>query len=212
MLPTLSDLRPGDIMFGRIENRMPRFLPKPLRFIPGTFPVAAGQRLLAATTPSEKYIHHVAVVTASSMIVQAMPSGAEEIEIGDEHWTADYVYVRPDYASMPNAFQLDVSGEHVAWEARKRVETPYSFVDYAALAVRHGRHLKPSERTWVDKYISNSGRMICSQLADQAMSDAGWHNFDDGRPPQDVMPVELFRQLLRMSGQHVRPGQDWQTH
>ena len=48
--------------------------------------------------------------------------------------------------------------------------------------------------------IMDRGEMICSQLADQALTDAGFHVFDDGRLPQDVVPAELFRKLLSMQG------------
>src|SRR3954469_19653988 len=84
--------------------------------------ILAGQLFLG----QPGYPHHVAVVTEASTplrsiagnvlsytppkIVQAMPSGAEEIEIGAEHWTRDYIYVRPDYQ--------DDEGWHVASCAR----------------------------------------------------------------------------------------------
>lgn len=49
--------------------------------------------------------------------------------------------------------------------------------------------------------------MICSQLVDQALADAGFHVFDDGRLPQDVVPAELFRALLDTPGTtYVVPG------
>jgi hypothetical protein len=58
---------------------------------------------------------------------------------------------------------------------------------------------------------------MCSQLADQALADAGFHVFDDGRLPQDVVPAELFRALIDMPGTqwcvpgvgHWCPGADY---
>jgi hypothetical protein len=52
----------------------------------------------------------------------------------------------------------------------------------------------------VRRYVTSSKRMICSQLADQAMSDAGFHVFNDGRLPQDVTPSALFAKLLSLPG------------
>jgi hypothetical protein len=42
--------------------------------------------------------------------------------------------------------------------------------------------------------------MMCSQLVDQCLADAGFHVFNDGRLPQDVVPAELFRALVEMPG------------
>lgn len=193
----METLRPGDIGFGPIGG-----------FIPGFFPVDVGQWLLARTSREEWGIDHVFVVVqaaktgydlpnvmrAGPRIVQAMPSGAEEIEIGQEHWTDRYVYVRPDYWAG--------QGIDVAECARTYIGTPYSFLDYAAIAGWHaGVHNGP-----IHNYVTSSKHMICSQLADQALTDTGFHVFDDGRLPQDVMPCELYRKLRSLPGtQILRP-------
>lgn len=159
-------------------------------------PKAADLLILAGQTflGEPGYPHHVAVVSrlpgvSWPMIVQAMPSGAEEIEIGVEHWTKDYVYVRPAYDSYDQAL-------HVAAAARGYVSTPYSFLDYVALT---GLHLG-IKNGLIRRYVTTSKHMICSQLADQAMSDAGWHVFQDKRLPQDVTPAALFERMLSMPG------------
>jgi hypothetical protein len=84
--------------------------------------------------------------------------------------------------------------------ARRYVGVPYSFADYLAIAGRHLLALKPTDRTPLDRYVTTSKRMICSQLVDQALADAGYHVFDDGRIPQDVTPAALYRQLLTLPG------------
>lgn len=218
----LSDLLPGDIMFGPIGNTLPKFLPGRLQFMPGTLPVGFGQWLLARTRKEEKNIDHVAVVVEAARpglvplstnalnalmigprIVQAMPSGAEEIEIGPEHWTSEYMFIRPVYALGTTGIWSS-QAERVAAAARSYVGTPYSPLDYVAIAGVHaGIKNGPIRR-----YVTSSRHMICSQLADQAMSDAGLHVFDDGRLPQDVMPVELNRKLLSMPGWFYIPGND----
>jgi hypothetical protein len=210
----VETLRPGDIGFGPIGG-----------FIPGFFPVDVGQWLLARTSDEERDIDHVFVVVqaaktgydlpnvmrAGTRIVQAMPSGAEEIEIGQEHWTDRYVYVRPAY------LDAGVSALEAAAAARAYIGTPYSFLDYAAIALHH---IDPVWRISPEsvnsqplaRYIRSTGHMICSQLADQALTDAGFHVFDDGRLPQDVMPCELYRKLISLPGTLVlHPGEDAST-
>jgi hypothetical protein len=183
----LSALRPGDIMFARHVS------PASADRL-----IWAGQLMLGDPT----YPHHVAVVVENSTgwpkIVQAMPHGAEEIVIGEEHATSDYVYLRPDYFQDDPAQgpDLRVRREAVAHAARAYVGVPYSFADYAAIAGWHfGIKNGPIRR-----YVTTSKHMICSQLADQALSDAGFHVFDDGRLPQDVTPGALFRKLQSMAG------------
>jgi uncharacterized protein YycO len=195
---SLALLRAGDIMFARHVR-----------------PLAADLLILAGqlTLGQPGYPHHVAVVTqaygqnpmrplSAPRIVQAMPSGAEEIEIGAEHWTKDYVYIRPAY---------DAHAEQhleVAEDARHYIGTPYSFADYVAI---EGVHLGIANGP-VRRYVTSSKHMICSQLADQALSDAGWHVFDDGRLPQDVTPAALGEKMMTMPGQHLIPGSDWVTN
>jgi hypothetical protein len=220
---TLADLRPGDIGFAR------HVLPRSADLL-----ILASQ--LALGEPG--YPHHVFVVTGvgapwvgdrygsgtdvqssfqregstpTVKIVQAMPSGAEEIEIGAEFWTKDYTYIRPAYgtrvagihAHAPLDFVQGVLNQdaEVALKARGYVGTPYSFADYAAIAgVHFGIANGPIRR-----YVTSSKHMICSQLADQAMSDAGWHVFNDGRLPQDVTPAALHAQMRKMPGQFLVP-------
>ena len=203
----METLRPGDIGFGPIGG-----------FIPGFFPVDVGQWLLARTSREERDIDHVFVVTESRhpiptvRIVQAMPSGAEEISIGREHWTDRYVYVRPAYADQVDPFRPGLEyrsqGWRVAAAARKYVGTPYSFLDYAAIAGLHAG----IKNGLIRRYVRSTGHMICSQLADQALFDAGFHVFNDGRLSQDVMPCELYRALIAMPGALVlHPGKDPST-
>jgi len=201
----LEQLRPGDIGFG------------PIGGLAGVG-IRLGQKIVDATTPEESKYQHVLVVTeaaeierglaevgpgwitAPPRIVQAMPRGAEEVEIGAEHWTPAYLYIRPHYRTAELGYEA--LSLQVAHAARKYVGTPYSFLDYAAIA---GLHLGIKDGC-VRRRVTSSKHMICSQLADQSMSDAGWHVFDDGRLPQDVTPAALYRQMRRMPGQYIVGG------
>lgn len=149
------------------------------------------------TWDDAKRVQHVGVVTTVKplRLVQAMPGGAVEIELTAEYFTDAFVYVRPPYAMT--------QGLLVAIEARRYIGVPYSFLDYAAIAGRHVLALKSTDRTPFDRHVSSTKHMICSQLADQALSDAGFHVFDDGRIPQDVTPAALYRALLNMGSRIV---------
>jgi hypothetical protein len=178
-MSTLSDLRPGDIGFA-LHVR-----PKSADLL-----ILAGQTMLG----QPGYPHHVFVVTQAFprlMAVEAMPNGAREVDI-DGRWGKDYVYLRPAYTEkFGGTFGIDV-----AQAARRYIDVPYSFADYAAIAgvhfgVRNGL---------VRRYVTSSKHMICSQLADQALCDAGFHVFNDNRLSQDVTPSALFAGLKAMPG------------
>jgi hypothetical protein len=209
-VPTLADLCLGDLMFGPIGG-----------FIPGVIPVGAGQIVLAPRKARLSWrqwwkVRHVGVVSRYAgdsgplpwdgpRLVQAMPSGAEEIPMTPaRHWTAEYVYLRPAYKIAATGY--GGMTEQVAEAARGYVGTPYNFLTYAKLAAG-ALHLPTG---LLRKWISTRHDMMCSQLADQALADAGFHVFDDGRLPQDVVPAELFRALLEMPGTRMLvPGGQW---
>lgn len=184
----IGDLRPGDIGFA-LHVR-----PKSADLL-----ILAGQ--LALGQPG--YPHHVFVVTEAQdtkghivpfhgpMAVEAMPNGAREVDI-DGRWGADYVYLRPAYTEkFGGTFGIDV-----AQAAQRYIDVPYSFADYAAIA---GLHFG-IRNGLVRQYVKSSRHMICSQLADQALCDAGFHVFNDNRLSQDVTPAALFAGLKAMPG------------
>jgi hypothetical protein len=168
-------VRPGDIGFAMHVR------PKGADLL-----ILAGQMALG----EPGYPHHVFPVTAASppKCVEAMPNGAREVDI-DGRWGADYVYLRPAYVDVLQA-------REIAQAARLYIDVPYSFADYAAIA---GVHFGISNGL-IRRYVTTSKHMICSQLADQALCDAGFHVFDDGRLPQDVTPGALFKALKAMPG------------
>lgn len=65
--------------------------------------------------------------------------------------------------------------------------TPYSWLDYAAIALRRLHVPAPGLRA----YIASTKHQICSQLVDQCYADAGVHLFADGRWPGYVTPADL---------------------
>lgn len=214
MTYTLKSLRPGDLMIGPIDG-----------FIPGAFPVGAGQFVVAPWKHRltyrtwRRWRHAATVVRAATpdyargaftdavghgpFIGQAMPSGFETVEIGAEHWTPDFMFIRPRYSPG--------QGMAVALHAEEMTERkiPYGWLDYVRIAA----HRTPIPTPHLDRHVSavdEDGyplRAICSQAVDAQLTMAGFEVFDDGRRPQDVIPSELGLRLLDLGPELViRPG------
>jgi hypothetical protein len=120
---------------------------------------------------------HAYVLVDNHHIVEAQPGGA--VCVPQRHsWTETrWLSCPPEHARF------------VARAAMGMVGTPYSALDYFAIAAHRLRI--PSQA--LDRYVSNSHHMICSQLADEAAMRGGWHLFSDGRIPQDVTPGDLWK-------------------
>lgn len=207
---SLADLRPGDLLFGPIGG-----------LVPGVFPVGIGQLMLGEAFRAGKLsVRHVGVVVQAGWdgghegtwprLVQAMPSGAEEIRMTTAtHWTPRHAYVRltEDYPGQ---------SEDAAAIARLFVSerVPYSFLSYAALAAwRYGikagrleawinRRRKPitweipSHQTTSRHSIALPREAICSVLADQSWSLAGKRVMQNVAH-QAVTPGAMALQLWR---------------
>jgi len=121
---------------------------------------------------------HAFVYTGNGWIVEAEPSGARKAAL------AEYASNTVAWLHCPVQY-----GSAVAAAAEAYLGVPYSFLDYAAIAA-HRLHLPaPGLR----EYIGDTGHMICSQLADRAAADGGWHLFADGRWPGYATPGDLYR-------------------
>lgn len=159
------------------------------------------------------------VITAPRL-VQAMPGGAEEIELRqDTHWTERHAYARlpedwPGQAGDAAAVARLMVTEGVA----------YSFASYAALAARRWGVKTPRLDRWINRRrepvaVQLSHGMnplpalpceaICSVLADQAWSLAG-KRVVEGTAPQVVTPGMMAGQLARRRGvTWMGPGILW---
>lgn len=120
--------------------------------------------------------------------VEAMPRGAQRVDQGqlEERVGPAYGYVR-----------LPLSDEQRAAVSRAALDlvgTPYSFMDYVALALWEYGWTRPIGGSALRRYVSGSGRMICSQLVDHVLCKIGFHLFTDGRLHQDVTPGQLWWQ------------------
>jgi hypothetical protein len=76
--------------------------------------------------------------------------------------------------------------------AENFVGTPYSYLDYLALAA----HRLDIPAPGLKSYIANTGHMICSQLVDECRLRLGSHLFADYRWPGYVTPDDLANLIL----------------
>lgn len=132
---------------------------------------------------------HALQVTSPNEIIEAEPGGAILSPL-DKYDPETIVWLR-----CPEQLR-----ESVAAEARALIRTPYSFLDYDALAL-HRLHI-PAPR--LQLYISDTGHMICSQLVDEAARRGGWKLFDDGRWPGYVTPGHIW-QLIKLQDRATAP-------
>lgn len=110
-------------------------------------------------------------------IVEAMPGGAQHVA----NW---HDPARTRWLICPDKYR-----DAVAASARGFIGVGYSAADYVALAA-HRFHIPAPH---LERYIKDSGHMICSQLVDAAAAEGGWHLFDDNRWPGYVTPLSLNR-------------------
>lgn len=115
-------------------------------------------------------------------IVEATPSGAEE-----NVWHYD----DQDYLWSTGLVKTSTKAGKAALAY---VNTPYSWLDYAAIAA-HASHLwAPGLR----HYLASTKHLISSQLVDRAELDAGVHLFSDRRWRGYVRPSDLADLILKV--------------
>lgn len=216
-IESLSDLRPGDLLFGPIGGGV-------------GLGVGLGQLLLGeGFRVGRLSIRHVGIVVEASApawldgprsagrqdwrlhyaprLAQAMPGGAEIVPMAPRtHWTDRHAYVR-----LPEDYPGQAAD--AAAVARLMVEqgVAYSFASYAALALHRFGVDTPRITKWIGRerdYLGvtrelPSGRLftggipveaICSVFADQAWSLTG-KRVVRGTAPQVVTPGMLAGQL-----------------
>lgn len=123
---------------------------------------------------------HAFIYTGAGLIVEAQPGGARETNL------AQYAD-RPILWSTGKVPLTDEQRTAVIAAVRSFIGTPYSFVDYLAIAA-HRFHLPlPGLRA----YVASSGHLMCSALVDRAEERAGVHLFQDGRWDGYVLPDSL---------------------
>ena len=129
---------------------------------------------------------HAFVYLPGGLILEAEPGGARIVPFNyaDVYWCEGIFKLLPP---TTNATELG----HVA-ESLKGV--PYSFLDYAALSA-HRLHIPAPD---LRRYISSTGHMICSQMADEFYIRLGAHIFVDHRWSGDVTPAGLWKRDMQL--------------
>jgi uncharacterized protein YycO len=136
--------------------------------------ISIGQTLVG----SGSYYTHAFVVTNDMRVVQAEVGGAQLVTLDE----ATNGYARVAYS----AFDLtDKQRRIIANTAAASVGTPYSFLDYLAIAALRIAHTDRLER-----FVGRTKHMICSQLVAQCYANAGYPLFPM-RAPGDVAPGDL---------------------
>lgn len=157
---------------------------------PAGFWINVGQALAG---DGSRYSHAGIIISAAGDVIEAEPGGARP---GHLDAYRDVLVCDGPILDLPADEQAPARGRVVS-AAHSLIGTPYSFLDYAALAALH-LHLPAG---WIRRRVESSGHAICSQLVDLAYEKAGIHLFTDGRLPGDVMPADL-----------AAWAEDWETH
>lgn len=123
---------------------------------------------------------HAFVLVDDNMIVEGEPGGARHVPLHYENVL---------WLHCPDQYRRGV-----VEAAMRHIGRLYSCLDYFALAALR-LHI-PSEE--LREYVRSTEHEICSQLADAAAGEGGWHIFNDGRLPQDVTPGDLWQVSLSM--------------
>jgi hypothetical protein len=180
----VNDLRPGDLGFASIRGRAGAAI------LAGQTAIDIVNLLRGRRAENAGWITHAYLIVehrGGLAAVEAMPAGARLVPLhGVDRCGSGFAYAR-----------LPLTGEQilaVTAAAVSAVGTRYSFADYAALAALHAG----LPHALLRRYVSGSGRMICSQLCDWALCTAGVHLFDDGRLSQDVTPGALWWRAARL--------------
>lgn len=122
-------------------------------------------------------------------IVEAEPGGAHEAPLS-EYNARNIAWLR-----CPDQYR-----SAVAAAARDQIGTPYSFLDYAAIALHRLRIPAPGLRA----FIASGKHAMCSALADRIAALGGWHLYDDGRWEGYVTPEDLW-QLIQAQDRATTP-------
>lgn len=123
---------------------------------------------------------HAFVHIGDGAVIEAMPGGAVRAAL-DKYAPEKVAWYR--CPSENSAAICD--------EAHKLIGTPYSFMDYFALAALRLRLPRASKA--LRRYVADSGHLICSALVDRAFERGGVNLFTDGRLHGDVTPGDLWR-------------------
>lgn len=132
---------------------------------------------------------HALIYLGDGQVLQAEPGGATVGPLGG------YGHIMWSTGLFP-----PLDAEHLALLpgiAAAMEGTPYSWLDYAALAAHRLRLPVPGLRG----YIKSTGHQMCSALADHVSKLLGRHWFTDGRFEGYVTPGALARRMTDLGAE-----------
>lgn len=120
---------------------------------------------------------------------------------------ADFGWIRPSDIVV-TAPLTDDQRSAIGPIAKQLAGTPYGYLDCAALGLAQLGITLPS----VKRRLARPDRLFCSQLVDYAWQLAGFHAFNDLRPPQDVSPGDLADLAFTSAWPVVQRPAGWRVH
>lgn len=121
---------------------------------------------------------HMVVAVSDTLCVSAEPGGARVRKISDYPTVVWSRFpMRPGQRRRSVRFAL------------RSVGTPYAWLDYIAAGIALVTRTRTPQ--WLQSYIADTDRLLCSQLADLALQAAGIHVFFDERPAGAVIPASF---------------------
>src|SRR5690242_14546439 len=130
---------------------------------------------------------HAFVVVDDNYVIEAQPGGAVLSPLAD--------YLERDDVVFSNMHLTQIQREYIVKRAQELEGTPYSFLDYLAIALMR---LGIKADRIVDRVVS-SKHLICSQLVTEVYESAGVEIFDDGTDSWMVTPGDLANRLLELN-------------
>ena len=130
----------------------------------------------AAVGDGSKYTHAF-IITDQNEVLAAQPRGARY----------DPLHIYYGRSAVLDVPLTDLQRALIVENARKLEGVKYGFSGYLYI-ILSAFNIRPK---WLVNYVTNNGRMICSQLVDFVYAQSGVHLFDDGRQPFDVTPGDL---------------------
>lgn len=135
--------------------------------------ISVGQ---AALGDGSKYTHAF-IVTNDDEVLAAQPRGARY----------DPLHIYYGHSVILDVPLTDLQRALIVENTKRLEGVKYGFSGYLYI-ILSSFNIRPK---WLVNYVTNNGRMICSQLVDFVYAQSGVHLFNDGRQPFDVTPGDL---------------------
>lgn len=180
MTSTPANLQPGDLLCTNITGEVGKLIGLGEWLDTFSFKKLFNRELLEL-----RVFSHVAVIRDSATLIEAEAGGARVAPI------AEYLDGRPLMFSTGLLGIDKATGQLIANYAEAMVGSPYSFLDYGAIAAKRLHLPVPG----LKDYINSSSHVICSQLAALAYDKAGKSLFP-GYWPGYTTPLDVARLLV----------------